>query len=495
MRSESMEARMGSSGSSTDNSSSLSDIAGSRSCVTSEMNFTRSAFAKERVTRPACPRARKRRFWERRVKWRSSRSAFPAGSLEHDLERAAHHRQRSAQLVGDVGDELLLLLLRGGDRVQARVERLRDLESLSREVRGRDPFQRMFRGLGEALLQQSKFRRRSRFGRRCSGASPGEEPHRTLFRRGRFPHPIADTADGLDDLLALPRIELLAQRVDVDVDDVRRELEGVLPDARLDLGAGHDLAPAPEEELEERPLPGRQAGHLASPRHLARLGIVRQVSERQRPGLRRLRAPRKSAQPGKELAKGESLDDVVVGPCVQPFDLVLDRVPRRQHEDLDADASRANLAADIQPVAGAGEQEVENQQVERAGLEPREGGIGIAHGLDRVALLRQSLLQELRDLGLVLDDKHSHDPSPFPPGSPAGSGRLRRANTKAAPAPAANPPAKADSVPGQNVKTTPPAATRTSNSIRETSAGGTSALMAGDSVLSFAVCIFYHPER
>src|ERR1700693_28031 len=329
-----------------------------------------------------------------------------------------------------------------------------------------------------------------------SGAAPREETHPCPpLVRGGAADPVADTADGLDDLVALPRVDLLAQRVDVHVDDVRRELEGVLPDAGLDLGAGHDLAPAPEKELEERPLPGRQAGHLASPRDLARLGIVGQVSERQRPGLRRLRAPRKSAQAGKELAKGERLDDVVVGPRVQPFDLVLDRVPRRQHEDLDADASRANLAADIQPVAGAGEQEVEDQQVERGGLEPREGGIGIAHGLDRVALLRQSLLQKLRDLGLVLDDKHSHDPSPFPPGSLAGSGRLRRADTRAAPAPAANPPAKADSVPELEIETTAPAATRTSSSIRETSAGGTSALMAGDSVLSFGVCIFYHPER
>ena len=84
-----MKARMGSSGSSTDNSSSLSDIAGSRSCVTSEMNFTRSAFAKERVTRPACPRARKRRFWERRVKWRSSRSAFPMASRYSSAGRSS----------------------------------------------------------------------------------------------------------------------------------------------------------------------------------------------------------------------------------------------------------------------------------------------------------------------------------------------------------------------------------------------------------------------
>src|SRR6476660_8061782 len=84
-----------------------------------------------------------------------------------------------------------------------------------------------------------------------------------LFLPGRgLADPVADAAHGLDDLLPLARVELLAQRVDVHVDDVRRELEGVLPDARLDLGARDDLASAAEEQLEQRALAGGQAGDV-----------------------------------------------------------------------------------------------------------------------------------------------------------------------------------------------------------------------------------------
>ena len=54
------------------------------------------------------------------------RRVVPAAQLlEHDLERAAQHRQRRPQLVRDVGDELLLLLLRRRDRIEALVQELR----------------------------------------------------------------------------------------------------------------------------------------------------------------------------------------------------------------------------------------------------------------------------------------------------------------------------------------------------------------------------------
>ena len=55
--------------------------------------------------------------------------------LERHLERAAQHRQRRAQLVRDVGDELLLLLLGGGQRVEPRVQALGDRRA--RPARGR----------------------------------------------------------------------------------------------------------------------------------------------------------------------------------------------------------------------------------------------------------------------------------------------------------------------------------------------------------------------
>src|SRR4029453_2897097 len=97
-------------------------------------------------------------------------------------------------------------------------------------------------------------------------------------RRGAgLAHAIADAADGLNQPLALAAVDLLAQSIDVDVDDVGGEVEGVPPDAGLDLGARNDLAAPPEKQLEERALPNRETNRLAGPRDLAGLRLVGQV--------------------------------------------------------------------------------------------------------------------------------------------------------------------------------------------------------------------------
>src|SRR5512141_2613859 len=78
----------------------------------------------------------------------------------------------------------------------------------------------------------------------------------------RLAEPVTHAPDRLDQLLFLSGVELAPQRVDVDVDDVRREVERVLPDPRLDLGAGDDFSAPPEEQLEESALAGGQPDDL-----------------------------------------------------------------------------------------------------------------------------------------------------------------------------------------------------------------------------------------
>ena len=75
-----MKARIGCSGTKTWRVSSRSAAAGVRSRVTSVRNLARSMLANDSVTRPLWPRARNRRFWDRRVKWRTSSSALPIAS-------------------------------------------------------------------------------------------------------------------------------------------------------------------------------------------------------------------------------------------------------------------------------------------------------------------------------------------------------------------------------------------------------------------------------
>src|SRR5262245_42509879 len=115
--------------------------------------------------------------------------------------------------------------------------------------------------------------------RRTAGARAASRKGSGLLLR-ESPHPVSDSANRLNQPLSLPRVDLLAQRVDVDVDDVRREIERVFPDPRLDLGSGNDFAPPAEEELEQGALARRQPNDVSRPRQLARFGIVVEIRKR-----------------------------------------------------------------------------------------------------------------------------------------------------------------------------------------------------------------------
>ena len=87
---------------------------------------------------------------------------------------------------------------------------------------------------------------------------------------------------------------------------------------------------------------------------------------------RRAGAAQQGPQARLQLADIERLDEVVVGARVEPVDAVRDRVARGQHQDRDAIARPAQLAADLEPV-DARHADIEHERIghERAGLRER----------------------------------------------------------------------------------------------------------------------------
>src|SRR5712692_7118093 len=296
----------------------------------------------------------------------------------------------------------------------------------------------------------------------------------STFFSGGSAYPVTHSAYRLDQLLAVAGIDFLAQGVDVDVDDIGREVERVLPDPSLDLGPVNDFASPAQQQLEQRAFPSGQPDDLAFAQDLARFRIVGQVGEGQRSGRRRFRAARQRAQPGEQLPEGEGLDQIVVGARVQPLDLVLHGVARGQHQDLRLDALGPELAAKLEAVAGAGQEQIQNQQIVGSRLDAGERGIRVSGHFDGIALLRQALLQELGDLLLVLDDENLHAESCPAGGAPASRSVFIREKRSATPAPTAKPPAKPETLPLVAIDTRAPAATQSKSRARETSAGGTS---------------------
>ena len=112
--------------------------------------------------------------------------------------------------------------------------------------------------------------------------------------------------------------------------------------------------------------------------------------------------------PRQELAEGEGLDEVVVGAGIETLDLVLDRVARGQHQDLGADPRARSSRQSSRPSREPASRRSRMIRSGGGGDELLERRVGVADRLDRVALLGQSFLQELRDLLLVLDDEDPH---------------------------------------------------------------------------------------
>ena len=84
---------------------------------------------------------------------------------------------------------------------------------------------------------------------------------------------VAHTAHGVDELLRVIAVELVAQSADVDMHHVGDGVMAAAPDLFLDEGAAEHPALAPHHELQQGELPGRQGDDLPCATHLVGVGV------------------------------------------------------------------------------------------------------------------------------------------------------------------------------------------------------------------------------
>jgi hypothetical protein len=111
-----------------------------------------------------------------------------------------------------------------------------------------------------------------------------------------------------------------------------------------------------------------------------------------------------------QLAEGEGLDEVVVGPRIEAPDTVRDGVTGRQHEHGRPPVPGAQRPAHGEPVH-AGQHEVEHDAVVVGLGGPEQRLLAVADGVDGVALLLQAAPDGTRHLDLVF---HQQDPHRSP---------------------------------------------------------------------------------
>src|SRR4051812_5442981 len=132
-------------------------------------------------------------------------------------------------------------------------------------------------------------------------------------RRSRHFEYIAHAPHRLDHLVVEVAIDLLAQTVDEDVDDIGARVEAVVPDVRQDHRLRDDPPGVAHQILEQGQLARAQLDLAPAPHRAARPEVEGEIADGQvRRGGRRGCAADQRLHAGEQLSEGERFDQVVI---------------------------------------------------------------------------------------------------------------------------------------------------------------------------------------
>jgi len=171
------------------------------------------------------------------------------------------------------------------------------------------------------------------------------------------------------------------------------------------LIAGKDASGAQGQEVQQVELEARQLDPAAVAFDDAARGVDDERAAPQwLPLLPSPRAAQQGAHPRHELARAEGFRQVVVGADLEAEDLVRLFPARGEHQDRDI-ALPADAAADLEPVRGR-DHEVQNDEGRPLARELPQRRLAVRHDPAGEAGRLEVLLDEPRDLRVVLDDEH-----------------------------------------------------------------------------------------
>ena len=205
-------------------------------------------------------------------------------------------------------------------------------------------------------------------------------------------------------------IDRLAQAADVHVDEIALRIEVQVPDALEQHRPRDHLPLPPHEELEQLLLARGELDLAAGPRDLAGEQVEFQVRY---PQHRRLGGARMPAQQRldarQQLRERKRLGEIVVAARLEAADAIVDRAEGAQDQYRRREPRPPQLLNDRQPI-DVGQHAVGDDQVELAREGAGEPLTPVGGVIDRVAALAQSLDEDPRGLGIVLDEQDVHGP-------------------------------------------------------------------------------------
>src|SRR5271157_4075085 len=223
---------------------------------------------------------------------------------------------------------------------------------------------------------------------------------------------VAFAAAGVNQAAAEARVELGAQALDVDVDDIRERIEVLVPDVLADLLAAHHTVLVEHQELNESVFLGGEAHGFPGARGGVAGGVQGEVGDLEHLGAQAGGPPQQGAQAGQQFLEVEGLGKVVVGPGIEALNAIVHGAARGQHEDGSAKARTAQFPADGVAVLHR-QHDVENHDIVLVDGGLIQGLFAVAGDIDGVGLFAEAFGDEAGDSGFVFNqqDPHAERPS------------------------------------------------------------------------------------
>ena len=179
----------------------------------------------------------------------------------------------------------------------------------------------------------------------------------------------------------------------------------------LQLRLGQNLAGTLHERLEQRPLTRGQVDGPPRAQDRARRKIYVEVPDMdQRIGVSGI-APRDSVQPRRQFGEVERLDQIVVGPGIEPLYAVGQLIHRRQ-DDGRRDIPPAAQVAQEADAAAIGQHQVQQQKIIGSTADMVSRRIQPRDPVHRMALGRDMVAHGLAKNRIILDQQNPHGPHP-----------------------------------------------------------------------------------
>src|SRR6185369_9434157 len=223
-------------------------------------------------------------------------------------------------------------------------------------------------------------------------------------------HDIADTAYSMNQLYRCITVDLLAQVVYIDVDNVCKAVESVIPYMICDHRPGQNLVRITHEVFEQTVLFGGQVYLLVASPYLVSDRVNLQVCKVEFSSAVHFAAADQSFNPGKQFGKCERLGKVVVRACFKADYDILYSIFCGKHQNRGCHVSIPELFQEAHSVAFR-KHPVQDDQIKPFFQCHGKPFFTIAGSLYDVTLFFKAALDEAGYLFFILNNKYSHKSS------------------------------------------------------------------------------------